>query len=266
MAIPNTRDEFTDYCLRRLGHPVVEINIDDEQLDDNVDEALQWFREHHPDGSRRCYVSVQLTADDINNGFIDLTSSGGEYGDSGVESEGDFIQIVRMFPINTVSQTTNFFDIKYQMMLNDITDLNNYAGDIAYYEQMQQHLSLLDMKLSGMPEITWSRQENRIYFYISDDKLSAGDYIVFEGYKLRSPTSSNTEFNSLWNHSWLKEHCTALIKRQWGQNLLKFEGMQLPGGVTISGRQIYEDAQADLERLMQKFREEEDVGPVFFIG
>ena len=259
MAIPNTRDEFTDYCLRRLGHPVVEINIDDEQLDDNVDEALQWFREHHPDGSRRCYYSHQLTATDISNGYIDLGSDA--YG-----ADGDFITIVRMFPINTVSQTTNFFDIKYQMMLNDITDLNNYAGDIAYYEQMQQHLSLLDMKLSGMPEITWSRQENRVYFYISDDKLSSGDYVVFEGYKLRTPTSSGEEFNSLWNHAWLKEHATALIKRQWGQNLLKFEGMQLPGGVTISGRQIYEDAQADLERLMQKFREEEDVGPVFFIG
>ena len=253
MAIPNTRDEFTDYCLRRLGHPVIEINIDDEQLDDNVDEALQWFREHHPDGSRRCYHSHQLTQTDIDNGYVSL-------------NDVEFIQIVRMFPINTVSQTTNFFDIKYQMMLNDITDLNNYAGDIAYYEQMQQHLSLLDMKLSGMPEITFSRQENLVYFYISDDKLSAGDYIVFEGYKLRNPTTGSSDFNSLWNHAWLKEHCTALIKKQWGTNLLKFEGMQLPGGVTINGRQIYEDAQTDLERLMQKFREEEDVGPVFFIG
>ena len=103
---------------------------------------------------------------------------------------GEFITIVRMLPINTVSQTTNFFDIKYQMMLNDITDLNNYAGDIAYYEQMQQHLSLLDMKLSGQPEITFSRQENCVYFYLNKEKLSAGDYVVFEGYKYRTPTST----------------------------------------------------------------------------
>ena len=253
MAIPNTRDEFTDDCLRRLGAPVIEINLDDEQIEDLVDESLQWFREHHPDGTRRCYISHQVTQAELDQQYLDL-------GDT------DFIQIVRMLPINTVSQTTNFFDIKYQMMLNDITDLNNYAGDIAYYEQMQQHLSLLDMKLSGQPEITFSRQENRVYFYLNKEKLSAGDYVVFEGYKMRTPTSSGAEFNSLWNHAWLKEHCTALFKKQWGQNLLKFDGMTLPGGVTISGRQIYEDAQTDLERLMQKFREEEDVGPVFFIG
>ena len=253
MAIPNTRDEFTDYCLRRLGHPVIEINIDEEQLEDNIDEALQWFREHHPDGSRRFYISHQLSADDISNGYIDLGNT-------------DVASVVRMFPINTISQTTNFFDIKYQMMLNDITDLNNYAGDIAYYEQMQQHLSLLDMKLTGIPEITFSRQENRLYFYLSNEKTSAGDYVVIEVYGIRTPTSSGADYNSLWNHAFLKEYCTALIKKQWGTNLLKFEGMQLPGGVTISGRQIYEDAQTDLEKLMQKFREEEDVGPVFFIG
>jgi len=253
MAIPNTRDEFTEYCLRRLGHPVIEINIDDEQLEDNIDEALQWFREHHPDGSRRFYISHQLTSDDITNQYIDLADS-------------SVMTVVRMFPVNTVSQTTNFFDIKYQMMLNDITDLNNYAGDIAYYEQMQQHLSLLDMKLTGQNTITFSRQEGRIFFYTGDYKVSAGDYVVLEVYGYRTPTSSGTDFHSLWNHSFLKEYATTLIKKQWGTNLLKFDGMTLPGGVTISGRQIYEDAQTDLERLMQKFREEEDVGPIFFIG
>ena len=253
MALPNTRDEFTDYCLRQLGHPVVEINIDDEQLDDRVDEALQWFREHHPDGSRRFYISHQLTQDDIDNGYIDVGNT-------------DIFTVVRMFPVNTVSQTTNFFDIKYQMMLNDITDLNNYAGDIAYYEQLQQHLSLLDMKLTGVPEITFSRQENRLYYYLSSEKVSVGDYIVIEVYGIRTPTTGSADHNSLWNHRFIKEYATALIKKQWGQSLLKFEGMQLPGGVTISGRQIYEDAQADLERILQRFREEEDVGPVFFIG
>lgn len=253
MALPNTRDEHIDYCLRALGYPVIEINIDDEQIEDRIDESLQWFREHHPDGHRRFYISYQLTEDMISNGYIDIGNS-------------DVMSVVRMLPINTVSQTTNFFDIKYQMMLNDITDLNNYAGDIAYYEQMQQHLSLLDMKLSGMPEITFSRQENRLYFYISDDKLTAGDYVVIEVYGIRTPSSSGEDYNSLWNHWFLKEYSTALIKKQWGLNLLKFEGMQLPGGVQISGRQIYEDAMNDLERLMTKFREEEDIGPMFFVG
>mgnify|MGYP000002534843 FL=1 len=252
MASPNTRQELIDYCLRSLGSPVIEINVDDEQLEDRVDEGLQWFRENHPDGSRRHYMSFPLTQQDIDNGYIDL--------------QDDNIQtVVRVFPINTVSQSTNFFDIKYQMMLNDVTDLNNYAGDIAYYEQMQQHLSLLDMKLTGVPQITHDRQGNRLYFYISSEKLSVGDHIVCEVYGIRTPNST-VEYNSLWNHKFLKEYTTAIIKRQWGTNLLKFDGMTLPGGVQISGRSIFEDANNELEQIRTRFREEEDVGPVFFVG
>lgn len=253
MASPNTRDEFIDYCLRALGSPVIEINIDDEQVEDRVDEALQWFREYHPDGKRRFYISHELSAADITNGYIDIGNT-------------DVLTVVRAFPVNTVAQTTNFFDIKYQMMLNDVTDLNNFAGDLAYYEQMQQYLSLLDMKLSGTPEITFSRQENRLYFYLGDDKITSGDYLVYEVYGIRTPTSSGNDYHSLWNHKFLKEYTIALIKKQWGQNLIKFDGMQLPGGVTINGRQIYEDAQTDLEKLETKFREEEDIGPMFFVG
>lgn len=254
MASPQTRQELIDYCLRSLGAPVLEINVDDEQLEDRVDEALQWFRENHPDGSRRHYMSFEMTQDIIDNGYIDL-------GDTDVST------VVRMFPINTVSQTTNFFDIKYQMMLNDVTDLNNYAGDIAYYEQMQQHLSLLDMKLSGIPEITFDRQANRVYFYLSSEKLTVGDHVVVEVYGIRTPYSPNgSRYNSLFNHKFLKEYTTAIIKRQWGTNLLKFDGMTLPGGVQISGRSIFEDANNELEQIRTRFREEEDVGPIFFAG
>ena len=253
MASPNTRQELIDYCLRSLGAPVLEINVDDEQLEDRVDEALQWFRENHPDGSRRHYMSFKMTQDIIDNGYIELGSD-------------SISTVVRMFPINTVSQTTNFFDIKYQMMLNDVTDLNNYAGDIAYYEQMQQHLSLLDMKLSGVPEITFDRQANRVYFYLSSEKLTVGDYVVIEVYGIRTPNNTGAEYNSLFNHKFLKEYLTAIIKKQWGTNLLKFDGMTLPGGVQISGRSIFEDANNELEQIRTRFREEEDVGPIFFAG
>lgn len=253
MAIPNTRDELIDYCLRALGHPVLEINVADEQLEDRVDEALQWFREYHPDGRRRFYVQHQLTQDDIDNGYIDF--------------DQDLLTVVRMFRINNVTASTNFFDIKYQMMLNDITDLNNYAGDIAYYEQMQQHLSLLDMKLSGTPQITFDRQNDRVYFYHAKEDLTVGHYVVFEVYGVRDMDGGvNDDMNSLWNHKFLKQYTTLLIKKQWGQNMSKFEGMQLPGGVTISGRQILEDANAEIEQAMQRFREEEDIGPMFFVG
>ena len=240
-----------DYCLRSLGHPVVEVNIDDDQLDDRVDEALQWFREHHPDGSKRQYLSHQLTQDDIDNGYIDF----------GV----DVMSVVRMLPVNTVQGQTNFFDIKYQMMLNDITDLNNYAGDMAYYEQMQQHLSMLDMKLSGHPEITFDRQNNRVNFFLGKSKVPVGQYVVFEIYGVRTPNSTY-EYNSLWNHPFVKSYTTALVKKQWGTNLTKFDGMTLPGGVTVNARQIYEDSLQDIEKIMEKFREEEDEGPIFFVG
>ena len=240
-----------DYCLRSLGHPVVEVNIDDDQLDDRVDEALQWFREHHPDGSKRQYLSHQLTQDDIDNGYIDF----------GV----DVMSVVRMLPVNTVQGQTNFFDIKYQMMLNDITDLNNYAGDMAYYEQMQQHLSMLDMKLSGHPEITFDRQNNRVNFFLGKSKVPVGQYVVFEIYGVRTPNSTY-EYNSLWNHPFVKSYTTALVKKQWGTNLTKFDGMTLPGGVTVNARQIYEDSLQDIDKIMEKFREEEDEGPIFFVG
>jgi len=253
MAIPNTRDELIDYCLRALGSPVVEINVADEQIEDRVDEALQWFREHHPDGSRRFYLSHAMTQDDIDNGYIDLGT--------------EVMQVIRMFPVNNMTASTNFFDIKYQMMLNDITDLNNYAGDIAYYEQMQQHLSLLDMKLSGVPIINFDRQGQRLYFYQSKEDFEVGSYIMLEVYADIDPdTGVLSDYVSLWNHKFLKNYTTALIKRQWGINMSKFEGMTLPGGVTISGRQILEDANQDIEMVMTKFREEEDIGPMFFVG
>lgn len=253
MAIPNTRDELIDYCLRALGSPVVEINVADEQIEDRVDEALQWFREHHPDGSRRFYLSHVMTQADIDNGYVDLGT--------------EVMQVIRMFPVNNMTASTNFFDIKYQMMLNDITDLNNYAGDIAYYEQMQQHLSLLDMKLSGVPIINFDRQGQRLYFYQSKEDFEVGSYIMLEVYADIDPdTGVLSDYVSLWNHKFLKNYTTALIKRQWGINMSKFEGMTLPGGVTISGRQILEDANQDIEMVMTKFREEEDIGPMFFVG
>ena len=249
--VPNNRDELMDYCLRSLGFPVIEVNIDDDQLDDRIDEALQWFRENLPDGSKRQYFSHQLTQDDIDNGYIDF--------------DVDVMSVVRMLPVNTVQGQTNFFDIKYQMMLNDITDLNNYAGDMAYYEQMQQHLSMLDMKLSGHTEITFDRQNNRVNFFLGKSKVPVGQYVVFEIYTPRTPNSTY-EYNSLWNHPFVKSYATALVKKQWGVNLIKFDGMTMPGGVTVNARQIYEDALQDIDKIMEKFREEEDEGPIFFVG
>ena len=251
------RDDLIDYCLRALGHPVVEVNIDEEQLDDRIDEALQWFREHHPDGSKRFYLKHQLTQEDIDNQHVDFAD------------DLDLTAVVRMIPMTFNNAHSGWFSDAWQVMAYTITDFtrgSGIVGDLAYYEQMQQNLSLIDMKLGGTPQITFDRQYNRINLHISKTKLSVGDYVVVEVYGIRNPDDSVNEYNSLWNHKFVKEYSTALIKRQWGMNLVKFDGMVLPGGVTVNARQIYEDSLQDIERIMTKFREEEDEGPIFFMG
>lgn len=250
MANPTTRQGLIDYCMRSLGDPVIEINIDIDQQEDRVDEALQYYQEFHSDATLRTYLKHQVTSSDITNGFITLNSN--------------ITFVSQLFPIKGGSITKDFFDIKYQLHLNDIANLQTYMGDLAYYEQMQQYLSLIDMKLNGYPQVQFSRRENRLYIHgdFEDGDIKADDYIVAEVYQILDPT----ENTSIYNDRWLKEYTTALFKRQWGSNLIKFEGMQLPGGVTLNGRQIYEDAQQDLDRLREAIRTEHEMPADFFVG
>jgi|TARA_B110000483_G_C18192742_1_gene541657 hypothetical protein len=156
------------------------------------------------------------------------------------------------------------FGVKYQMMLNDISDLQNFAGDLAYYEQMQQYLSLLDMQLNGTPTVNFARHQNRLNIFgdFEDQDIKAGQYVIAEVYQIVAPNSHVSVYNDMW----LKDYTTQLIKQQWGANLIKFEGMQLPGGVTLNGRQIYDDATAALEALMEKLKLEHELPPDFYIG
>ena len=251
MATPASRQELIDYSLRRLGEPVIEVNVDEDQLQDKVDDALIYYRDYHSDATKKIYLKHLITADDVANEYITLSS--------------EIIFVSKLFPISSTFNTSfNFFDIKYQMMLNDIADLQNYASDLAYYEQMQQYLSLLDMKLNGTPQVQFSRRENRLYIFgdFKDEDIKAGDYIVAEVYQI----ISEDNHSSIWNDRWLKDYTTALIKQQWGQNLIKFEGMTLPGGVQLNGRQLYDDATADLERLREVIRLEHELPPDFFVG
>ena len=251
MANPASRQQLIDYSLRRLGAPVLEINVDEDQLEDRVDEALQYYREYHSDATLRTYLKHQITSDDVTNEYITL--------------DANITYVSRLFPLSSnFNQGRNFFDIKYQMMLNDMASLIHFAGDLAYYEQMQQYLSLLDMKLNGHPQVQFSRRENKLYIFgdFADGDIKAGDYIVAEVYKILDP-DTNT---SIYNDMWLKEYTTSLIKQQWGQNLIKFEGMQLPGGVTLNGRQIYDDATQEIERLRENLRLEHEFPTDFFVG
>lgn len=251
MANPTSRDTLIDYCKRRLGDPVVEINVDDDQVEDRIDEALQYYQEYHSDATLRTYLKHQVTAEDISNEYITISS--------------DITFVTKLFPLTSAfTGTRNFFDIKYQMMLNDMASLIHFAGDLAYYEQMQQYLSLLDMKLNGIPQVQWSRKQNRLYIFgdFADNDIQEDDYIIAEVYKIVDPSTHT----SIYNDMWLKEYTTSLIKQQWGQNLIKFEGMQLPGGVTLNGRQIYDDATTEIERLRESLRLEHEMPVDFFVG
>ena len=251
MATPNSRSTLIEYCKRRLGDPVIEINVDEDQLEDRVDEALQYYQEYHSDATTRTYLKHQITATDVSNEYITLSSN--------------ILFVSKMFPLeSSFNQSRNFFDIKYQMMLNDIADLMNFAGDLAYYEQMQQYLSLLDMKLNGVPQVQFSSRQNRLYIFgdFADGDIKEGDYIVAEVYTIIDPTTHTSVFNDMF----VKEYTTALIKQQWGTNLIKFDGMQLPGGVVLNGRQIYDDATGEIATLRENLRLEQELPPDFFVG
>ena len=251
MANPNSRQTLIDYCLRRLGEPVIEVNVDEDQIEDRIDEAIQYYQEFNSDATKRGFLKHQMTASDISNKYISLST--------------DIQFVSRMFRLaSTFQQSRNLFDIKYQMSLNDIWDMSTFAGDLAYYEQLQQYLATIDMKLNGTPIIDFVRKQNRLYIHgnIEDGDLKEDEYILLEVYE---NIDANTH-TSIYNDMFLKQYATALIKLQWGMNLMKFEGMQLPGGVIINGRQIYDDATAEIQELQEKVRLEHEMPPDFFVG
>src|SRR6056300_57648 len=252
MATPDTRQKLIDYCLRALGHPVIEINVDDDQLEDRVDEAIQFYQEFHGDAVVRNLLKHQVTQDDIDNGYITISSN------------TNILSINNVFNIDNTNSGTSLLSLDYQLHLNDIFDLNGSFGGIINYELTKQYLSLIDRNINGVFEmIQYSRHKGRVNFHADTlTDVGVGNYIVFDGYSAVDPES----FVNVYNDMFLKRYSTSLFKRQWGLNLIKFEGMQLPGGVTINGRQIYDDAIADIEKLEEKIRLEHELPPLDFIG
>jgi len=252
MALPNSRQTLIDHCLRRLGDPVIEINVDEDQVQDKVDDTLQMYQEFHSDATYRTYLKHLITQEDKDNGYIPISTN--------------VLYISQMFPINQVGGTSSIgmFDVKYQMMLNSMGDFLNFGGGMSYYYQFEQYLSFLDQLLQGTPQTTWSRHQDRLYIWgeWSNKDLQVGDYVVAEIYSIVDPTVHTSIFNDMF----VKNYLTASIKQQWGINMSKFEGMQLPGGVTVNGRQMFEDANAELEKLEEKLRIEQELPPDFFVG
>lgn len=299
MATPKTRAQFKDYCLRELGHPVIQINIDDDQVDDRIDQALQFFNDYHYDGTERVYVKHQITQEDIDRNWIYVPDT--------------ITFIIGVLPFDQASSSINMFDLRYQLRLHDLYDFTSVS--YVSYEITMQHLQTLNLLFSGTPQFRFNRHGNKLRLDIDWSRdVKVGDYVVAECYRIMSPDAINltgtasisntsntvigtsTAFDQeiipgdevlfgseskrvlrivspteievdspfattgsvsmstlgvsdVWNDRWLKKYATALIKRQWGNNLSKFSGIMMPGGVTLDGVRIFTEAQAEIEKL-----------------
>jgi len=249
MASPTSRQTLIDYCLRRLGSPVIEINVDPDQVEDRVDDAVALFREYHDDATVRIFLKHQVTQDDIDNGYIPISA--------------DIPFIRRVMPVNQTYSSVNMFDIRYQMMMNSMGDFMQFAGGMSYYYQLEQYMDFLDMLLEGQPITTFSRNQKRLYLHgnFEDEDVLKDQFLIAECFQLVDENTYN-----IWDDIFLRDYTTQCIKQQWGANLIKFEGMQLPGGVTMNGRQIYDDATAEMQRLEEKLRLEHEMPVDFFMG
>lgn len=300
MAAPSTRTEFKDYCLRRLGFPVIQINVDDDQVDDRIDDALQFFHDYHFDGVEKIYMKHRITQDDIDRKFIYCPDP--------------VIFVTKVFPFDDSNSSINMFDLRYQLRLHDLYDFTSVS--YVSYEITMQHITTLNMLFSGYPQHRFNRHQNKIFLDIDWTRdATLGEYVVIECYRKLAPdtviltgtvtatntsnvmtgtgttfdqqilegdiitvggqdvqvnriisptqaylttnltttvtdaTATKTGVSDVWNDRFLKQYATALIKYQWGTNLSKFAGVQMPGGVTLDGPRIMTEAQAEIDKI-----------------
>ena len=259
MAIPTTKATFKSYCLRALGFGVIDINVSDDQADDRIDEALQYFAQYHYDGIEKMYLKYQVTAADITRAATNTTTTATDTIDSTVTAsfgEGNgfipmppaVVSVLNIFPFDDQA-TNNMFDIRYQLRLNDLYDFSSTS--IIHYQMTMQHLDYLSHILVGEKPVRFNQHQNRLYIDMDwANDISAGEYLIIECYRKIDPTSYTDIFDDIY----LKRYATALIKRQWGANLSKFAGVAMLGGVTMNGEAIYSQAQEELERLEEQIQ------------
>lgn len=281
MAQPASRVDLINYCKRQLGAPVLEINVADEQIDDLVDDALQLFHERDYDGTIQTFLKYKITQADIDRGrarggdnpvgivTTSATSSiDGQTVTFNFEENSNYLQvppqvigitkIFRFDGSNTV--TNNMFSVKYQMFLNDIY----YFGstEILTYAMTKRYLEDMDFALNTEKQIRFNMRQDRLYLDIDWESVKVDDYLIIDCYRLIDPN----DFTRVYNDSFLKRYLTALIKRQWGQNLIKFQGVKLPGGIELNGRQIYDDAEKELDKIREVMSNTYELPPLDMIG
>ena len=267
-----TRETLKQYCLRALGKPVIEINVEDDQVEDRIDEALQYFAQYHYDGVERMYLKYQITADDITRAKSNETlSTVTDTADSTVTasfSEGknyipmpsSVVSVTRLFDF-TDKANLNLFDVRYQLRLNDLYDFSSTS--IIHYDMTFRHLDMLDHILVGERPIRFNQHKNRLYIDMDwSNDVDAGDFIIIECYRKLDPST----FTDIFDDIFLKKYLIQLIKKQWGTNLSKFQGVAMLGGVTMNGEQIYSQAQDEINKLEEQIQLSYELPPNYMMG
>ena len=285
MAKPTTREELKEYCLRQLGAPVLEINVDDDQIDDLVDDAIQYFNERHFDGVEKMYLKYKITQDDIDRGIAaespgstttDSITGVGVVNTSATDTFGNIfnfyensnyiqvpdsvIGVEKIFKFDTSSISGSMYSIKYQLFLNDLYYFNSV--ELLQYSMVKSYLEDIDFLLTTDAQIRFNKRQDRLYLDIDWGAQNVGDFLILECYRALDPA----QFIQIYNDSFMKRYLTALIKRQWGRNLSKFKGVKLPGGVEMNGGEILQQAEAELSDIKSRMTMEYELPPLDFIG
>lgn len=247
MSKITTREELKDYCLRRLGSPVIEINVDDDQVEDRIDDAFQFYREYHYDAVEMVYLKHQFTAEDIQNQYIEVSDL--------------VVGVTRILPFTSRSRGMDIFDIRYQILINDLYSL--MSTDLIYYSMVKTQLELINHLLVGQQPIRFNRHMNRLFIDCDWNQDSrVGEFIIVECYRILDPE----QYRDVYNDMFLKRYTTALIKRQWAENIKKFSGVQLPGGVTLNGDNLYVEATNEITKIEEEIQSKFELPVDMFIG
>ena len=280
MAKPSTREGFKDYCLRQLGAPVLEINVDDDQIDDLVDDALQFWQERHFDGTESQYLKYKITQDDIDRGKARVGNQGAgittttdsatitgssvgfnfEENSNFLKIPDDVIGVNKVFRFDSSSISSGMFSVKYQLFLNDIYWLG--ASELLSYSMVKSHLETIDRLLTTDKQIRFNQRQDRLYLDIDWGAQSLDTFIVIDCFRALDPE----EYKQVYNDPFVKRYFVALMKKQWGMNLIKFRGTKLPGGIELNGREIYDDGVREIEELRSRMMMDYETPPLDFIG
>ena len=270
MATPATREQLKDYALRSLGQPVIEINVDEDQLQDRIDEAMQYYSQFHMNAIRRCYLKYEYTQTDydriVTNG--DVSESITKTGITNTWKENQnyiivpetVISVTNIFPFSSKG-SLNLFDVRYQMRLNDLYDFSSTS--VVNYDVVLRHLDFLDHILVGEKPLRFNQNDNKLFVDMDwKEDLRVGEHLVIDCFRKLDP-ATNTD---IYNDQWLKRYVTALFKKQWGANLSKFNGVAMIGGVSLNGGQLYSESLTDIEKLETEIRTTYELNPAFMIG